>query len=134
MPGAGGDPSDRRGQLRGVCGVPDLDGVVEDDPVGVIDDLGFVAELDRFTQTSFAQRSGVDIVQADQPARRLRHHPGQAATGLRHNAFGASDDGAQVVDRAVQPAFALPRGTAHRAARIADYRGGLAHSRFSDPG
>jgi hypothetical protein len=52
--GAGGDPCDRRGQLLGVCGVPDLDVVVEDDPVGVVDDLGFVAEFDGFAQASFA--------------------------------------------------------------------------------
>ena len=41
VPGAGSDPFDRRGQLRGVGRVPDLNVVVEDDPVGVVDDLGF---------------------------------------------------------------------------------------------
>jgi hypothetical protein len=57
-PGATGDPFDRGRQLRRVSGVSELDGVVEDDPVGVVDDLRLVAELDR----------GVDIMQADQPA------------------------------------------------------------------
>ena len=103
-----GDPFDRRCQLRGVGGVSDLDVVVEDDPVGVVDDLGFVAELDGLAQPSLADRAGIDIVQADQPARRFGHHPGQAATGLGHNAFGASHHGVQVVDRPVQPAFAVP--------------------------
>ena len=134
VPGAGSDPSDRRGQLRGVCGVPDLNGVIEDDPVGVIDDLGFVAELDRCAQTSLADRAGIDIVQADQPARRLRHHPGQAATSLGHNTFGASDEGVQTVDRPAQLAFALPAGTAQCAAGVTDHRGGFAHRRFGDPG
>jgi hypothetical protein len=64
---AGGDALDRRGQLRGIGRVADLDGVVEDDPVGVVDDLGFVAELDRLAQAAFADRAGIDIVQADQP-------------------------------------------------------------------
>ena len=66
--GAGGDPLERRGQLRGVWRVSHLDAVVEDYPVDVLDDLGFVAELDRLTQASFADRAGLDIVQADQPA------------------------------------------------------------------
>ena len=93
VPGAGSDPFDRRDQLRGVCGVADLDVVVEDDAVGVVDDLCFVAEFDRLAQASFADRAGIDIVQADQPAGRFGHHPGQAATGLCHNAFGASHHG-----------------------------------------
>ncbi len=46
-PGAVSDPFDRGRQLRCVSGVSDLDGVVEDDPVGVVDDLRLVAELDR---------------------------------------------------------------------------------------
>ena len=58
VPGAGSDPFDRRGQLRGVGRVPHLNGVVEDDPVGVVDDLGFEAKLDRLAQTSFADRAG----------------------------------------------------------------------------
>jgi hypothetical protein len=37
--GAAGDAFDRRGQLRGVGRVPDLDVVVEDDAVGVVDEL-----------------------------------------------------------------------------------------------
>ena len=108
--------------------------MVEDDPVGVVDDLGFVAEFDRFAQASFADRAGVDIVQADEPAGRLGHHPGQAATGLGDNAFGASHDGAQVVDRPVQPAFALAGRGAQRASGVADHRAGLAHRLLGDPG
>jgi hypothetical protein len=43
--GAVGDPFDRGCQLRGVWCVALLDRVVQDDAVGVVDDLGFVAEL-----------------------------------------------------------------------------------------
>ena len=57
------------------CGVPDLDVVVEDDPVNVVDDLGFVAELDGLTQASFADRAGIDIVEAHHPARARRDCP-----------------------------------------------------------
>jgi len=42
-----------------------------DDPVNVVDDLGFVAELDGLAQASFADRAGIDIVEADQPACRF---------------------------------------------------------------
>jgi hypothetical protein len=55
--GAAGDPFDRQGQLRSVCGVPDLDGVVEDDSVGIVDDLCFVAELDGLAQPPFTDRA-----------------------------------------------------------------------------
>jgi hypothetical protein len=57
-------------------GFPKLDVVVEDDPVGVVDDLGFVAELHGLAQPSLADRASIDIVQADQPASRFGHHPG----------------------------------------------------------
>jgi hypothetical protein len=74
--------------------------------------MGFVPELDGLAQPTFSDRSGIDIVQADHPARRLGHHPGQAATGLGHKTFSAFDDGFQFVDRPVQPAFAVPGRTA----------------------
>lgn len=48
-------------------GVSDLDGVIEDDSVGVGDDLSFLA----------ADRPGVGIMQADQRGGRLGHHPGR---------------------------------------------------------
>ena len=90
-------------------GVSELNGVVEDDSVGVVDDLGFVAELDRFAQPPFADRASIDIMQADQPARRLGHRPGQAAACLRHYPLGAPHHGVEVIDRLRQPAFTAPR-------------------------
>ena len=36
--------------------------VVVDDTVFVIDDLSFVAELDRFTEATFANRTGVGVM------------------------------------------------------------------------
>jgi hypothetical protein len=50
------DPRDRRRQLRGIGGVADLDGVVEDP--------GFVTDLDGLTQSSLADPAGIDVVQA----------------------------------------------------------------------
>jgi hypothetical protein len=47
MTGSIGDPFDRRCQLRCIMGVSDLDAVVEDDSVDVVNDMGFVPELDR---------------------------------------------------------------------------------------
>jgi hypothetical protein len=97
--GAGGDPFDRRDQLRGIGRIADLDVVIEDDPVGVVHDLGRVAELHRLAQTSLAHRTSIDIMQADQPVARRGHHAGQPATGLRHHALGASHEGVEIVDR-----------------------------------
>ena len=73
--GAAGDPFDRRRQLWCVRRISDLNVVVEDDPVGVVGELGFIAELHRLAKSTFADRARVGIVQADQPARRLGHHP-----------------------------------------------------------
>jgi hypothetical protein len=62
---------DRRGQLRGICGVPDLDVVVEDDPVGVVDDLGLKLDSTRLAQTFFADRAAIDIAQAERSSLRI---------------------------------------------------------------
>jgi hypothetical protein len=43
---------DRRRQLRCVYRVSDLDRVVEDDTIGVVDDLRLLAELDGLAQPS----------------------------------------------------------------------------------
>src|SRR6478609_3029359 len=110
--GASGDPCDSRSQLRGVRRVPDLDVVIENDPVDVVDDLGVVPELDGLAQASLADRTGIDIVQADHPAHRFGHHPAQTATGLDHNTFSGPHDRIQIVDRPMQPTLALPAGTA----------------------
>src|SRR5207247_482596 len=47
LAGVGDDPRDGGDQQRRVGWVADHDGVVEHDPVGVVGDLGLVAELDR---------------------------------------------------------------------------------------
>ena len=56
--GAAADPFDRGRELRGVGRVALLDGVVQDDAVGVVDDLGFVAELDGFAEAALDDRVG----------------------------------------------------------------------------
>lgn len=66
--GAAADPFDGGCQLRCICGVSELDAVVQDDTVGVVDDLGLVAELDRLAQSSLADRASVGIVETDQAA------------------------------------------------------------------
>src|SRR6185369_6323 len=122
---AAGDPLDRRRQLRGVYRVSDLDRVVEDDAIGVVDDLRLVAELHGLAQPALADRAGVGIMQADQPGGRLGHHPGQPATGLRHHPLSALDHGVEVVDRLLQSAFTRAARAAERASGVAQYRGGL---------
>ena len=66
----------------------DSDGVVEDNAVGVVDDLCLF----------FTDLANIDIMQANQPVRRFRH-PGQAATGLRHHFVGAPYHRVELVDR-----------------------------------
>jgi hypothetical protein len=51
-PGAARDPVNRGSQLRRVRSGAELDVVVEDDAIGVVDDLGLVAELDRLTEAA----------------------------------------------------------------------------------
>ena len=63
--GAAGDPFDRGGELGCVGGVTDLDSVIEDDAVGVVEDLGLVTELDRLAEPALADRAGIGVVQAD---------------------------------------------------------------------
>jgi hypothetical protein len=43
--------------------------VVQHDPVGIVEDLRFVAELDRLAQPALDDRAGIRVVQADQPGR-----------------------------------------------------------------
>jgi Group II intron, maturase-specific domain len=72
LAGAGGNPGDRRCQLGCIRRGADLDGVVQDDAVGVVHHLGLVAELHRLAQPALTDRPGVGIVQADQPTRPVR--------------------------------------------------------------
>jgi hypothetical protein len=53
---------------------------------------------------------------------------------LGHNAFGAPDEGVQVVDRPMQPTLALAGGSTQRTRGVADHRGGLTHRHPGDPG
>ena len=79
-PSAPVDAFDRGRELRPVGGGAVFNGVVEDDAVVVVSDLGLVAELDRAVDAPFADRPGVGVVQADQagcafgvcPASRVR--------------------------------------------------------------
>lgn len=61
------DSLDRGLQLGSVGGVAGLDGVVQDDAVVVVGDLGLVTELDRLPEPALGDRPGVGVVQADPP-------------------------------------------------------------------
>jgi hypothetical protein len=63
------DPPDRGRQQRRIRRVTDPDLVVQHDPVGIVEDLRLVAELDRLAQPPLDDRAGVGVVQADQPGR-----------------------------------------------------------------
>src|SRR5690349_5583744 len=100
--GALGDPRDRGRQLWGVGRVACLDGVVDDDTVVVIGDLGLVAEFDRFTQAALGDRTGIPVVQADPPGGAVGDLPRHPWPGLRDDLAGRGQQLGQVVDRAHQ--------------------------------
>src|SRR5258705_4061716 len=61
-PGATGDPFDRGRQLRCVSGVSDLDGLVDDDPVVVVDDLSPFAELNPLSPSAPLELASTDTM------------------------------------------------------------------------
>src|SRR5216683_5351696 len=93
------DPCHGRGELRAVGRVALLDGVVEDDPVVVVGDLGLVPELDGLAETALGDGPGILVMQADPPGRPGRHVPGQPLPGLRGDRHGHLQQPGQVIDR-----------------------------------
>jgi hypothetical protein len=85
--------------------------VVEHDPVGVVDDLGLVAELDRPADAALADRPGVRVVQADQPACPVGHPTGKAGVGLVEQPTGPLGRGLQLVHDRPQPTGGLGPAT-----------------------
>ncbi len=96
--GAPGHPLDRRLHPWSVGGVAGLHVVVEDDTVVVVDNLGFVAELDRLAQPALRDRPGVRVVQADPPGRPVRCDPGQPLPSLGHDPSGRLQQLLKIVD------------------------------------
>ena len=86
--GAPGHPLDRRLHPWSVSGVAGLHVVVEDDTVVVVNNLGFVAELDRLAEPALRDRPGVGVVQADPPGRPVRGDPGQPLPSLGRDPSG----------------------------------------------
>lgn len=74
-PGALGHPFDRRSQLARIGRIAPLHTVIQHDSVVIVDDLALVPELDRLTETPFADRAGIAVVQADPPTRPVRGDP-----------------------------------------------------------
>jgi len=76
---------DGRSELGRVGWVALVQGVVEHNPVVVVDDLGFVPELDRLAELALGEWVGVAVVQAH-PAGRPRAgccRTGAAGSGRR---------------------------------------------------
>src|SRR5688572_30426782 len=92
------------GELGRVGRVTAFDGVIEHDPVVVVDDLALVTELDRPTEAALGDRAGVTIVQAHPPGRTVRDGSGQSLSGLGGDPSGRVEQVGQVVDRTAKPA------------------------------
>src|SRR5215207_3687014 len=107
--GAPGDPLDRGGELGRVGGVALLDGVVQDDAVVVVGQLGLVAELDRFAEAALGDRAGVRVVQADPPLGAVRCLSGQPLPGLGGDPPGRVDQLTEVVHRSGESTTAPAR-------------------------
>src|SRR3954447_23077119 len=87
-PGSLLDPRDRRRQLRRVSRVARFDGVIDDDAVVVVGDLGLVAEFDRFTEAALGDRARIAVVQADPPSGAVGDLSGHPLAGLRGDLAG----------------------------------------------
>lgn len=86
--GAPDDPLDRRGELWRVGRVAAFDGVVEYDPIIVVDQLPLVAELDRAAQPALGDRAAVAVVQAHPAGGAVRGGPGRPLAGLSAEQVG----------------------------------------------
>ena len=111
LPGAFLHPFHGGLQAGCVGGVAGLDVVIEDDPVGVVADLGFGSELDRLAKSAFRDRAGVGVVQADSAGRAVGGGPADPLPGLRGDLAGRVQQVGQVVDRPGQPATPPPAPT-----------------------
>ena len=104
-----------------------MHGVIEDQPVGVVDDLCLVAELDRFAEPALADRSGVGFVQRHEPGRPGRLITLDPGAGLVDDPLGAFDEHREVVEHAphATPASLVRQGVRgfgdRRAARSASW-------------
>src|SRR5260221_13659042 len=65
-----------------------LQGVVEDDPVVVVQDLRLVAELDRLAEAALRDRPRIAVVQAYPPGGSLGGGPGQPQAGPARTTAG----------------------------------------------
>jgi hypothetical protein len=79
--------------LRGVGRVSLLQGVVQDDAVVVVGDLGLVAELDRLAEPAFGDGAGVAVVQADPAGGPVRGGPSKPPPGLGSDEVSGYSDG-----------------------------------------
>jgi hypothetical protein len=88
-----------------------LDGVVQDDAVVVVGDLGLVPELDGLAEPALGDRPGVRVVQAHPPGGPVRHRAGQPLSRLRGDLAGGFQQLRQIIDCcAAQPAPQPARG------------------------
>ena len=72
--------------------------VVEDDPVGVLDDLGPVTELDGFAEAALADRAGVGLMQRHESDGTVRLPATYAGAGLIDDLVGALDEDGEIVE------------------------------------
>lgn len=130
----GRDPLDRRGQQRRIQWVANLDLLIEHDPVRVVGHLRLVAELDRLADTTFDDRAGVGVVQADQPAGPLGDLASQPHAGLGDDPGSSLDGGVQVADQVSKPPGGAGVGTGERAACVAGDPGGVGDRLLGEAG
>jgi hypothetical protein len=118
------DAFHRRCQPRCVGGVAGLHIVVEDDTVVVVNNLGFVAELDRLAEPALRDRPGVGVVQADPPGRPVRGDPGRPLPSLGRDRSGRLQQLFKIVDGTDQATPTPPRNRVRPAVELALRRSG----------
>jgi hypothetical protein len=108
--------------------------MVEHNPVGVVNDLGLVAELHRPAQPPLADRPGVRVVQADQPAGAVGHPAGKAGVGLVQHPAGPFDGGLQLLHDRPQPTGGLRPATGEGPAGAFNDPAGVSQLRLGQAG
>ena len=99
----GDDAFDGGADQVGVGRVADVHGMIDDDPVDGVDDLGFVAELHGTAEAAFADRAGVGFMQRHEPGRAVGLVAVDAGAGLGDDPVGALDEHGELVEQATHP-------------------------------
>jgi hypothetical protein len=101
--------------------------MVEHDPVLIVDDLGFVAELDWLAEPTFDDGTRVGIMQRHDACRTVRRDTGDPLASLSRDSFDACRDALEVRDQRGGLGGGRFATASQRPPRVAQHRPGPGH-------